>query len=182
MEKVFVLSFAVLIMLFNVSCTPHKYNNFEEALLSKSIPKISESQRQWLLALPAIMMEVNGSAHNTLEVEPFSNDATIAYKNVLSKWWGVNSRNELIDVIKSRENQGHNEIYMKLKEIIALNQGVNIGSIIQKYKMKNKVLNYYLFLNSNQTETMKTDIISWDLGRAAALIRWGYQVGYLTEV
>ena len=38
-----------------------------------------------------------------------------------------------------------------------------------------------MFLQNNYPETISTNIVSWDIGSATSLVRWGYQVDYLTE-
>lgn len=164
-----------------IGCEIKRYETFEEALSAEKSPRLSMKQKQWLLGLPAIIMEVNRSSHKTLETEPFSDKATLNYKHILKKWWRINDRNELLESIKKLEKHGHNETYLKLCDILKNSPEEELKSIIQKYNLSDKEANYYIFLKNNYTVAVAVNIVSWDLGRAASLIRWGYQVGYLSE-
>ena len=180
MRKFLSISVALL-MVFVFGCANSQYINIEDAITAKRPPKINTEQKKWLLGLSAVMMEVNKSSHYTLEAEPISEKATSTYKRVLEKWWGINDRYELIAAIKKLENNGHNEVYKKLTNILKSNPKENIESIYYKYNLSRKEVGYYWFLQNNYYASINTNIISWDLGRATSLVRWGYQVGYLTE-
>ena len=62
-----------------------------------------------------------------------------------------------------------------------LNPEKDIEFIYYNYKLSRKEVYYYIFLRNNFDTNMSANIISWDLGRATSLARWGYQVGYLSE-
>lgn len=171
----------VIFTLSIFSCVKTQYNTIEDAITATNAPRISKEQKQWLLGLSAIIMEVNKSSHTTLEVEPISEKATRNCKKILEKWWGINNRDELVAAIKRLENGGHNETYKKLNSILKSDPDQDIEFIYYNYKLSRKEVYYYIFLRDNYDTTVNTNILSWDLGRATSLVRWGYQVDYLTE-
>jgi len=143
--------------------------------------ELHDEQKQWLLALPAIIMEINRSSHDTLEAAPISEETMQKEKMLLQRDWGIANRFELLNAINRLEKYGTNATYQKLLSLIKKNKDNNIDPLFSDIKTL-KEQNYLLFLAKNNVAKKNIDIVAWDWGRATSLIRWGYQVGYLSEV
>lgn len=180
MKKIIVLLLACL-MISMFSFPRDRFFSLEQALSSRIPSKINDDQKNWLLGLSAFVMQINKCSHTTLEVKPFSKDAKKTYKNILKNGWGINNRKELIEAITKLEKNGHNAQYQKLRRLLKSNPDKTIEYVSAMYKLSPREKNYYMFLKHFDSPASPADIMSWDIGRAASLVRWGYQVGYLTR-
>ena len=132
----------------------------------------------WAIALTGIMTELNNDTHLTLESR--LSDADKRYLEVLKRDWGINNRDELLNMLDSLERGGHTASFNSMKKLIIENNG-NIEEILEKYQLEDYEINRLPFVITNWHIYENMTIRSWDLGRSIALCRWGYDVGFLTE-
>lgn len=169
-----------ILAIIHIGCGPTQFENIEHSISAQNSPELNEEQKQWLLALSAIIMEVNQSSHVTLEVKPISEESIQKYKMILHKWWGITNRYELLDAIRRLEKYGTSATYLKLLSFLKANEGKDFEELLGQSPTFEDHM-YLVSLHKNNESKKDIDIIAWDWGRAAALIRWGYQVGYLSE-
>ena len=170
-----------IISIVYMRCENNNLDKFEQPEFSKTPPILSDEQKQWLLALPAIIMEVNQSSHYTLEVNPISKESIRARIHFLNRWWGVTDRYDLLRVIRRLELYGTRYSYQKITSLIQDNPTKRPGDIVNQYKLNFKEAGYLFFIVNNNLTDKNVNITGWDLGRATSLIRWGYTAGYISE-
>ena len=154
---------------------------FEETIGVAAPPQLTKVQKNWLVALPAIIMSLNESDPHTLEVEPPSPVASEKWKKVLSKYWGINNRDDLLETLSRMEYSGHNDTFNFLRNRLMEYGFTTVDDLLKHETLSLKNQKYYSFLRAHSAEFEEINLIAWDLGRMTSLIRWGYQVGYISE-
>lgn len=176
-------------LISNVSSDSYSYStenlkvrtSFEETVGSAEYPDLNESQKLWMVALPAIIMSSNRSDLDTLEVETLNNSNRENWLNILSRDWGIDNREDLLATISDMEYSGHNDSFLSIRKLIIQLDGLSVEDIIKIEPLTLKKQNYYSFVLKNLELYKDINLIAWDLGRMTSLIRWGYQVGFLSE-
>lgn len=153
-------------------------------ILQNCFSEITESQK-WAIALTGIMTEANYDSFTTLNSDDLNEENKNDYKRMLTRDWGVSSREDLLTTLSKMEKDGHTTELILCQKIINDNEieniGFNIFAIINKYNLTSKQYNYLKFTIANWSIFNNKNILVWDLGRNIALCRWGFDCGYLTE-
>ncbi len=151
-------------------------------VVAKAPNKLSEA-RKWAIALTGIMTEVNNDTHFTLNSDIMNEQNRKDYTNMLSRDWGIKSREDLLMTIDRMEKNGHANSLENIKSIIGELSGddFSIFQIYNKYRLSQKQYNYLKFTLANFSLFKNRSILVWDYGRIIALCRWGYDCGYLTK-
>jgi hypothetical protein len=146
---------------------------------SLSVPP--ETPRAWALATTAITFEYNGQRHDTLTGIAATPDAIAWGAKLLSKWWGIANRDDLLKTLKWLQFEGHRSEFDELgrradamtdAQFISAEAALEIDpSQLNRLQI---VRHYYRTLGSKS-------ILAWDLVRYISLCRWGYLAGYLSE-
>ncbi|MBI9097688.1 MAG: DUF1266 domain-containing protein [Spirochaetaceae bacterium] len=189
MKKLIIKLLIIFLLISSCSSYKNTFNEenlnlrttFEETIGTTEYPKLNENLKIWLVALPAIIMSKNNSNLDTLEVMEISDDSTAVWKTVLSRDWGIQNREDLLERISHMEYSGHNDTFLSLRKLIQEYDNLPVEDIVKVEPLSEKQKNYYSFMRNNSDEYGKIDLVAWDLGRMTSLIRWGYQVGFLTE-
>jgi hypothetical protein len=141
--------------------------------------------RLWALALTGFLTTANGGQHDLLGFDDLTEKNKQVHLELLRRDWGVNNREELLETIHKTESDGHAAALKYIKQIIR--ETVNekgeftIITVFNKYRLSSRYYNYLKFTVINWNRFGGRTILAWDLGRAAALCRWGYSAGFLTE-
>ena len=153
-------------------------------ITSSLFAELSQSQK-WAIALTGIMTEINHDSFNTLNSSDLNESNREKYKVMLSRDWGINTREELLSTIEKMENNGHAQELILCQKIINDNENnkndFSIYKMINTYNLTSKQYNYLKFTLLNWSIFQNKSILVWDLGRNIALCRWGYDSGFLTE-
>lgn len=144
------------------------------------------------LAAGANLAFLNGYTLNVLETRSGREESTI----VLARDWGVNDRAGLIGMLDWLEHAGHQVYFQSVWDIISVAAPQDVREMLESLQRavreqgdKTDVVAYgENLLDAHQylTQTRgffqnggKTDILTWDLGRAINLCRWGFDAGFL---
>ena len=103
---------------------------FEETVGTSEYPELSENQKIWMVALPAIIMSSNKSSLNTLEVDPLNSDSREKWLNVLSRDWGISSREDLLETISDMEYSGHDDTFLSIRNIMGKYENLPVDEIL----------------------------------------------------
>jgi ankyrin repeat protein len=134
------------------------------------------------LALPGIVMEQNGSSHDSLSIIP--DDLPAAKEKasyILSQFWGVNTKEEVLSQIAWLKEKGHTAKYRYLQILSDQHPGDAIELVYKNGTIDDGQLNRIHLIRKYQESFGTQGLLGWDLARVVALARWGYDSGYLTE-
>jgi hypothetical protein len=135
----------------------------------------------WALATTAITFEFNGGRHDSLAGAAFTKESLEDGQTLLSDWWGVHSRDDLLQTLAWLQFEGHRS------EFDELGRGVDAMSKAQFLRAK-------IALKADREELHRLEmarryhhafgarsILAWDLVRYVSICRWGYLAGYLSD-
>lgn len=159
------------------------YSSISSVVELTTLPDLSVDEKQWLLALPSIIMEVNKDQHTTLETEPWTAHSAVHNANSIQESWGIEDREDLLNILQSLSEGGrHNLKYLWMRLILITFPGKSPEQIREFLGWSYRKQLYYTVMRDNYALTQSmVHIQAWDLGRATSLIRWGFQAAYLTE-
>ena len=163
------------------------------------------------LALPGILFQYNGSPGNVLSSLHKKGKNPFEVKDVKSALedWGIHSRLDLLRQINKLMDGGSDKHYLYLQQIyheyqaafqsIPTNSQSDLNSLyeIDSTPLRNTIrdlwsvyhdLSYtdvrrlvFLWKMEDWFSIRPVSIQGWDQARIVALVRWGYDVGYLSE-
>ncbi len=139
----------------------------------------TDKQKQWALATCAIRTGMNGCSHDVLGGQTEEDQGG---KYILSKWWDVNSREDLLNVLKSLERGGHRKGYdewvRRLDHLSPEKRGQ-----FRRYAAHagGPTSNRMDTVLSTRKKLAGTGLAGWDFSRYVALCGWGFQAKYLSE-
>lgn len=139
----------------------------------------TDKQKQWAMATTAIRTEMNARSHDILGEQT---DAEKGGKSILSEWWGVNSRHDLLDTLDSLECGGHRRAYDEwlthLEQLPPEERGkARRFAALQGGTISNRMA----IVAATRKKLTRTGLAGWDFARYIAVCRWGVHAGYLTE-
>jgi hypothetical protein len=145
------------------------------------IPVPPKSPQAWALATTAIMFELNGTRHDLLGDAVALPENAEWGRQLLSQWWGVSNRDQLLQTLSWLQFDGHRVDFEELgRQVDAMNK--------EQFKAKETALlgdpeqlHSLEIVRQNHRTLGRSGILAWDLVRYIALCRWGYFAGYLSQ-
>ncbi|MCA0315599.1 MAG: DUF1266 domain-containing protein [Candidatus Melainabacteria bacterium] len=141
-----------------------------------------EKKYQWAIACSAILFSQNRRGLYSLRGGIPSLEHSEDEKSRLVSWWGIHSRQDLLDTLKSQETGGHNRSWFRIKEKLANKQG---NQLVLSETLRDldaeQARNRIELVEIYGKRFGDRGLMAWDLCRCICLIRWGYDVGFLTE-
>jgi TPR repeat protein len=132
------------------------------------------SKKYWPLAASALVMELNGRRHDLLGGQMPTPENVRSELWNLYCWWGVISRDSLLEQLDWLEKEGHRKGF---EEIARMADSMTDAERDKLMSDNSKVA----YVVNNKKELGAKSLISWDYSRYILLCRWGYLAGYLTE-
>lgn len=146
----------------------------------KYAPPTNE-QKMWALATSAILTESNGCRHDILGGNEHTPEMINAWLKVLSEWWDINNRAELLESLSWIEEEGHRSEFDKIMYDIESATPQQFSELRVKLRDDPELQRQMDVVLNNCDKLGKKSIIAWDYARYVSLCRWGYLVGFITE-
>jgi hypothetical protein len=148
---------------------------------TSEIPVPPRSPQAWALATTAIMFELNGTRHDLLGGAVALPENAEWGRQLLSEWWGVSNRDQLVEMLSWLQFDGHRADFEELgRRVDAMNEeqfkaseAALLGDPEQLHSLQ--------VVRQNHRNLGQSGILAWDLVRYIALCRWGYLAGYLSQ-
>lgn len=137
----------------------------------------------WQNAVYAVLTYINSENHNIVGgIKTNKKEAKNMQKRLL-RWWNVNNREELINMIESLKGDGHNKQFVDIALDFQIPKYIHKQDFIEQELIyaKEGAEDIVLFVYDTwQKERKDKDepIIAWDLGRAIYLCHAGYVSNY----
>ncbi len=142
----------------------------------------TEEQKLWALAAAGVLAEVNRHRHDMLAgSEPTPEQFDLA-KQSLSRWWGIECREDLFRSLKWIEEGGHRQHFEEM--------GSYLPTIARTEEQYNKMIaqiddpelkNAWNVVLRNWHYLGKKSLLGWDYSRYIYLCRRGYLLGFISE-
>jgi len=147
--------------------------------------ELTEAQL-WAISLPGIMTEANSSYRSSLNASAMNESQRNVWLNVLSRDWGITTREELLETLNDLERGGHPDALKEIKGII--NEVLNVQTdasavqaVINSYLWDETKWNRFRYVFTNWDKYQNVTLWGWNLARGVSLCRWGYQAGFMEE-
>jgi hypothetical protein len=145
------------------------------------IPVSPKSPHAWALATTAIIFEFNRHRHDLLAGIAATTDGQDVGKKLLADAWGVNNHDELLEMLKWLQFQGHRAEFDELGSRVDALTESQFQSIEAAAKGNPQGLNQLDITRKYYREFDQKGILAWDLVRYIALCRWGNLAGYMSD-
>jgi hypothetical protein len=141
----------------------------------------TQEQKLWALATCAILTESNCDRHDLLGGCKRQPAKTKVRQEILSEWWGVNNRKDLLKTLEWLENGGHRREFDKMAGILTSAKPAQIDELKRKYANVPEITNKIVIVLKYKDDFGPKSITAWDFSRYVSLCGWGYIAGYLNE-
>lgn len=145
-------------------------------------PADPERMRRFEVLLTGIISVLNDYKLDGLDVEPRDQDSRDLVLSILSDYWGVEDRDDLIGVLRYLIVEGHTKDYMNALEVISAS-GTAEDLHTEDMDDEDRAVSdaRFAFTEAYAGQFGPAMLRGWDLGRAANVTRWGYFVGFIDE-
>jgi hypothetical protein len=167
--------------LANGTIAPIRSGPDAERTMRSIIPVTPRSPHAWALATTAIIFEFNRHRHDLLAGIAATADGQDVGKKVLADAWGVNNHDELLEMLKWLQFQGHRADFDELGSRVDALTESKFQSIEAAAKGNPQGLNQLDITRKYYRELGQKGILAWDLVRYIALCRWGNLAGYMSD-
>lgn len=142
----------------------------------------TQAQKEWALATCAILTEVNHGRHELLGGEIPTPERQQIIRETLRRWWGVESREDLLSTMRWVASEGHRAEFTAIEQTLGAMSGAEIQAWKRRLMHEAPKQIYRVEMVQRYAPELKgPGILAWDLDRFVALCGWGYIAGYLTE-
>jgi Protein of unknown function (DUF1266) len=148
---------------------------------NSATPVAPRSPHAWALATTAITFEFNGDRHDLLTGTVATPDGREGGKRLLSKWWGVDNHDELVEMLNWLQFEGHRVNFAELGRRVGAMNEQQFETTKAALLLDEQDLHRLEVVRQNYRLLGNKGILAWDLVRYIALCRWGYLAGYLSE-
>jgi len=150
-------------------------------LKSKPQLKPVTSAQGWALGCSAVLIERNHGWHDTLSPEQISEKSVRDELKLLSRWWDVRTKKELLDSLEWLEQGGHRKGFEKTGELVAQMSDEEFLELLEQNKDNKDKINKYETARKYYKQLGNKGLKGWDFARYICLCRWGYHAGFLNE-
>ncbi len=136
-------------------------------------------QKFWALATTGILTECNGEYHDILSGVEHTEENTKKHRALLSEYWGIKCREDLLFVLEWTEQVGHRKRFDQMGQYMRTVSEEQLQAMLKQLPDEDKsswdaVRRYWATLG-------KKSLLGWDFCRYIHLCRKGYLLGYLNE-
>lgn len=145
----------------------------------------SEAQLRRAVATSAIYSKNNGLPYDSFlhidAIISMIDGVAEGTKDGLSQWWGINSREDALRVIKWLREEGHRKEYDSLVNLISHATKEEYDQTLEQYKDDEDLINKLKFVKDHYQQTGDKSILAWDFCRLANIVQGCYIAGYITK-
>ena len=139
----------------------------------------SAEEQEWALAMCAILTQVNGERHDLLGGCGRTPENVQICNQGLSDWWGIESREDLLDTLTWIEQGGHRRGFDYIAYGLSLPAGLDE---LHAQAGGDPELDNQIDMVRDYADRLGVKSISgWDYARYVFLCRRGYLGGYMSE-
>jgi hypothetical protein len=155
----------------------------------------------WAITTTANISLTNRQYLNALEVSEQNEGTKKSVLKMLAQWWDIQSREDVLETIEGLQTRGRRQFYADAweasVEVLDKKNAFAKEQLVQKYAQDEDADILQLFFNAGQRKKYRENIpgnpfpsydnvspnfMIWDYSRVISLTRWGYHVGWLTEM
>ncbi len=140
-----------------------------------------EEAKAWAMGFCAVLHERNHSRHNYLSPRKMQPEYIKKLKELLEKWWGIKSREDLFDAIEGLRLRGKDRYYQAIRKSFNKWDDSHFENFLERYKEDEENRQRVNLIWKTRDQLKEKGIVSYDMARIVSLCRSGYAIGYITE-
>jgi hypothetical protein len=148
---------------------------------ASSIVVAPQSPHSWALATTAIIFQANGDRHDLLAGAIVTTVGVEKGRRLLSRWWDVNNRDELLRILTWLQFEGYRSSFEAMARQVDVMNEQQLLAVKAELATNPEELHKLEVVTKHHRVVGRNGIAAWDLVRYIALCRWGYLAGYLSE-
>jgi len=137
--------------------------------------------RAWALGTSALLTERNRERHDLLAGGPRTEERAREWRENLVEWWGVRSREDLLQTLEWLAAEGHRREFERLGAELARLGDDEIKALLASRGYDDEATQKVEVVTRWYGRLGAKSLLGWDYARYVALCRWGALVGYLSE-
>lgn len=143
---------------------------------------VTDPKKAWALGASAVLTERNHYHHDYLGYYPALTEMRIeGMKEVLDRWWGINSREDLFKDLVWIDNGGHRKRFEKVGAYVESLSEDEYQQLLEDFDNDKEKLQEIKIAKKYYARLGDKGLLGWDYSRDICLCRWGYAVGYISE-
>jgi hypothetical protein len=140
---------------------------------------LNRAQKEWGLAASALLTELNREHHDTLAGVTITEERKIHNRQRMETWWGIQSRQDLLNTLAWLDETGHRRMFAALGERVSQMEPEEFDKLLTHADAENA--NSLRIARRYYRKLGEQSLVAWDYARYISLCREGYSVGYLSE-
>jgi hypothetical protein len=145
-------------------------------------------EQRWALAAGADLAVRNGQFLDALPT------GLLNAHEILSSWWGIESREEALDMLRQLANEGHRASYQRIvtlmrgqserqqrAQIERLALDIELPELVETFESLLAARGVLVADGLLPADAAPPSLLAWDLGRLINICRWCFDVGWLSE-
>ncbi len=142
---------------------------------------IIPNNKAWTLALGAVINRQNHGDSIYLGGFQQNEKSKERAKMILSKWWGVESTEDLLFTLSWLKLQGHRKEYNEIKTALNKMSESQLRQLKEQLSNTPELLSKLEHVLATKDSLGEAGILAWDMGRFVNVCGWGYLAGYINE-
>ncbi len=135
----------------------------------------------WGLGVSSLLTEMNELPHDVLHHHGTSDDNIKDLTHMMKRDWGIETREEYLNMLQWLLDDGHNRSYMQMQDHLnALSENA-IDAYIHTYSHNLDRQNCLKLVRNYRNTLSIGGIGAWDDGRYVSICRWGASLGLFSE-
>jgi len=150
------------------------------------IQALSQTSRQWLVAISALLSYINHESLDTLNPGLGTNTT----QSLLKEWWEITDRASAIKQLEWLKTEGHTAQFEEVHKVVT-----HFANNDEEYNSKKETLTQFIyserdkksliylfdFVWKHRNDLAIKKLYAWDYMRMVSVARWSYAAGYLSE-
>lgn len=146
--------------------------------MTKKAEKYTMKQLHWGYSVGAILSKCNDQDIELLGGTVRNDRTAKGMKESLEEWWGIENRQDMLEMIKKLKNGLHNRIFMDTKRKVDTLNDEEFQAEVDSFPQLNFKRDLQI-VKKYSKEVGQVGILGWDLSRLINITGWGYIAGYL---
>ncbi len=135
----------------------------------------------WALGCAAMLTERNHDSHILLGGCSVNKMGIYKKKGLLSKFWEINSRDDLLDNLRWIDNGGGRKRFEGWGGLLQTLSEEEYQKLLERYKDNQEILQEIRIAKKYYKKLGVKSLLGWDYTRYICLCRWSYIAGYIDE-
>jgi hypothetical protein len=116
----------------------------------------------WALATSAMLAERNHERHDLLGGRTTTGENVTIVKKILSEWWGVENREDLLKVLQWLEYGGHRADFERLGAYLVSLDEQQLAELLAKVKQDAQARHQVEIVRKHYAKLGRKSLLGWD--------------------